>query len=331
MPQPDDIDVAIVALTGVGLRYAGFTALRDVNIRIRPGEFFTLLGPSGCGKTSILRIIGGFQDSTEGQVHIAGAAMTRVPPHRRPVNTVFQGLALFPYLTVVGNVAFGLRMLEWPEADVRDRVNEMLALVNLSDRAAHLPSALSGGQQQRVALARALAPRPRVLLLDEPMSALDLKLRKEMQGELRRLHREAGITFVMVTHDQEEALSLSDRIAVLRDGEVQQVAAPDALYRRPANAFVADFIGEANLIPASELGLTPASARVMLRPEDVRLAAGAGRIGGQAVDARYLGRVVELTVRTKAGSSVRLYVAREDTPPEGAEVRLDWADTAPLC
>ncbi|KIC17277.1 ABC transporter ATP-binding protein [Leisingera sp. ANG-Vp] len=232
-------------------RYGDFTALKRISLTIKDNEFFTLLGPSGCGKTTLLRMIAGFEDVTEGEILLYGDEIEKLPPHQRPVNTVFQNYALFPHMTILENVAFGLEMRGKSKSEARTRAGEMLELVQLSQFAARKPSQLSGGQQQRVALARALAPQPKVLLLDEPLSALDLKLRKAMQLELKHLQRETGITFIFVTHDQEEALTMSDRIAVMSAGEMQQLGSPTEIYEQPRNMFVADFIGETNLLEVS--------------------------------------------------------------------------------
>ncbi|AKS46124.1 spermidine/putrescine transport system ATP-binding protein [Octadecabacter temperatus] len=232
-------------------RYGTFTALQQISLAIRDNEFFTLLGPSGCGKTTLLRMIAGFEDVTEGGIYLFGDEIKTLPPHKRPVNTVFQNYALFPHMTVLENVGFGLEMKGSSRAEAAKRAAEMLELVQLSQFAHRKPSQLSGGQQQRVALARALAPSPKVLLLDEPLSALDLKLRKAMQIELKQLQRETGITFIFVTHDQEEALTMSDRIAVMSAGELQQLGAPRDIYEHPHNMFVADFIGDTNLLEVS--------------------------------------------------------------------------------
>jgi spermidine/putrescine transport system ATP-binding protein len=225
-------------------------AVKSLDLHIQPGEFFTLLGPSGCGKTTTLRLIAGFETPTSGEVFIQGKPMSKTPPNRRPVNTVFQNYALFPHLTVLQNVAFGLAVKRVPRAEREKQAQQALELVRLGGMSDRKPSQLSGGQQQRVALARALVNKPLVLLLDEPLGALDLKLRKAMQIELKQLQEQVGITFVYVTHDQEEALTMSDRIAVMRDGLVQQLGDPVTLYEKPANRFVADFIGESNLIHA---------------------------------------------------------------------------------
>ena len=241
-----------------------FTALRDVSLTIAENEFFTLLGPSGCGKTTLLRSIAGFVYPTAGDISLHGENLLALPPYSRPVNTVFQSYALFPLKTVAENVAFGLQMLNRPKGEIRDTVARMLELVRMESLADRKTTEISGGQQQRVALARALAPSPKVLLLDEPLSALDFKLRKEMQVELKRLQTETGITFVFVTHDQEEALTMSDRIAVMNEGEILQVGAPKEIYEHPAERFVADFIGETNFLAATLLGSTGDSAEIEL-------------------------------------------------------------------
>jgi len=239
-------------------------ALDAVSLTIRENEFFTLLGPSGCGKTTLLRLIAGFEHPTSGQILLDGEDISLLPPFRRPVNTVFQNYALFPHLTVAQNIAFGLEMLDRPKAEIRETVTKVLRLVRMEELAKRRTSQLSGGQQQRVALARALAPRPKVLLLDEPLSALDLKLRKEMQIELKRLQDETGITFVFVTHDQEEALTMSDRTAVMNQGRVLQIGAPREIYDHPSERFVAHFIGETNFLAAEYLGRENGRARVRL-------------------------------------------------------------------
>lgn len=237
--------------------YNGDPAVRGVDLSIRQGEFFSILGPSGCGKTTTLRLIAGFETPTAGEVYIRGQLMTQVPPYRRPANTVFQSYALFSHMTVWENIAFGLKIKKRNQAEIQSRVKEALKLVKMENFANRFPSQLSGGQQQRVALARALVNRPAVLLLDEPLGALDLKLRKEMQVELANLHRDLGLTFVMVTHDQEEALSLSDRIAVMHEGRVEQMGSPHQIYDRPQTPFVAEFIGDTNLIRGKIEGSHP--------------------------------------------------------------------------
>ncbi len=324
-------------------------ALDDVSIQIRKAEFFTLLGPSGCGKTTLLRLIAGFEMPTSGTILLDGADITDLPPNRRPVNTVFQSYALFPHLTVAENVGFGLTMQGRPKAEVKARVAEMLALVKLEAMATRKTSQLSGGQQQRVALARALAPQPKVLLLDEPLSALDLKLRKEMQVELKRLQTETGITFIFVTHDQEEALTMSDRIGVMSAGKLQQVGSPKEIYTRPVNRFVASFIGETNFLPATVVPggvklstgdvvevatMAQGTVTLTVRPEQVRIV-GAGEAG--AISARvkflvYFGTDTHCHLALADGTEV---VARVQSPAsgeagieEGSDVGLRFAPGA---
>lgn len=273
-------------LTGLGRTYgkgaAAHQVLDDINLTIRANEFFTLLGPSGCGKTTLLRLIAGFDQPTTGEIAIFGRNIAGLPPEDRPVNTVFQHYALFPHLTVAQNVGFALRMLGRPQSVIAATVARMMDLVGLEGMEHRRPDQLSGGQKQRVALARALAPGPKILLLDEPLSALDAKLRQRMRSELKALQRETGITFVFVTHDQDEALAMSDRIAVMQGGRVQQLGRPEEIYEFPANRFIADFIGGANLIPArigpqgaeaEGLGVVPATGIIgaevtlVIRPE----------------------------------------------------------------
>ena len=259
-------------------------AVKKLDLDIHPGEFFTLLGPSGCGKTTTLRLIAGFEIPTRGEVLIQGKEVSKVPPNQRPVNTVFQNYALFPHLTVLDNVAFGLAVKRVPRVEREKRAREALELVRLATMGDRKPSQLSGGQQQRVALARALVNKPAVLLLDEPLGALDLKLRKAMQIELKQLQEQVGITFVYVTHDQEEALTMSDRIAVMKDGLVQQLGDPITLYEKPANRFVADFIGESNLLQSRVESLS-ADGRVRLAFGEEHMTASAGdalpSVGGE--------------------------------------------------
>ncbi len=265
-----------------------FMALDDVSVTIRQNEFFTLLGPSGCGKTTLLRVIAGFVDPTEGSVTMEGADLLRLPPHQRPVNTVFQNYALFPHLTVRQNISFGLEMLGKPKAEIASTVDEMMALVQMTKMADRQTAQISGGQQQRVALARALAPKPKVLLLDEPLSALDFKLRKDMQIELKRLQTETGITFVFVTHDQEEALTMSDRIAVMHAGSIRQIGSPHDIYEHPAERFVADFIGDTNFLPVDVTSVKGEVAEVMLssgKSISAR-AVGGGQGGGRTLAVR---------------------------------------------
>lgn len=305
--------------------------IKGLSLDIREGEFFTLLGPSGCGKTTLLRLIAGFETPDSGSLSLDGTSFQRTPAARRPVNTVFQNYALFPHLDVAGNVAFGLRMLNWPRDRIAGRVEEMLKLVRLSDLRHRHIGELSGGQQQRVALARALAPVPKVLLLDEPFSALDLKLRQEMQAELKRIQTALRQTVVFVTHDQEEALSLSDRIAIMRDGEILRCDTPEALYARPADRFVAGFLGDANFIAGRLLSLDasgasvefpegqraiirpgahiPAPGRVciMFRPEDVLPGHGAGLdLTANVAQKTFLGPDLCLHLDLQDGTRVKL-------------------------
>ena len=236
-----------IEIEHVTKRFGDFTAVKDMNLSIRQGEFFSVLGPSGCGKTTTLRMVAGFEQPTEGEIYLANTAVRGVPPYKRPVNTVFQNYALFPHLNVWENVAFGLKRKKVPAPELKQRVNEALEMVEMDSMVQRKPSQLSGGQQQRVALARALVNRPTVLLLDEPLGALDAKLRKAMQLELKKLQSEVGITFIYVTHDQEEALTMSDRIAVMSQGLVEQIGTPADIYENPHTAFVANFIGVSNI------------------------------------------------------------------------------------
>jgi spermidine/putrescine transport system ATP-binding protein len=329
------IDIEGVSKSFATKAHGAFMALDQVSFRILDKEFFTLLGPSGCGKTTLLRLIGGFETPTSGTLRIDGKEMAAVPPQGRPVNTVFQSYALFPHMTVAENVAFGLEMLKVGRGDIEARVRQALAMVRLDDFAQRYPRQLSGGQQQRVALARALAPRPKVLLLDEPLSALDLKLRKEMQSELKRLQRETGITFVLVTHDQEEALAMSDRIAVMSAGHVLQVGGPHEIYDNPANRFVADFIGESNVLPGALLGRSP-EIMIAVRPERISIAPaandnldldGSGRVKGRIESVTFLG--LDTLYEVSLGGDIRLRSRRRDAHPSlgtGAAVVVDWPD-----
>jgi spermidine/putrescine transport system ATP-binding protein len=324
-------EAAAIEARGVSKLFgSSLRALDDVSLAIRPNEFFTMLGPSGCGKTTLLRLFAGFEPPTTGAILLEGRDVSADPPNRRPVNTVFQSYALFPHLTVAENVAFGLEMLRRPKDEVLATVAAMLDLVKLAAMADRRTAQLSGGQQQRVALARALAPRPKVLLLDEPLSALDLKLRREMQTELKRLQLETGITFVFVTHDQEEALTMSDRIAVMSEGRVRQVGDPRAVYDRPADRFVAGFIGESNFLRAEVVGRTGtrailrlaagamveaeseappgAAVTVAVRPEQLEPAeAGAqGALSGALLDLVYAGADTHVRVALPSGETVTM-------------------------
>lgn len=257
MSQPNAVDV-----TNVSKNFGTYQALKTVNFYICENEFFTMLGPSGCGKTTLLRMMAGFETPDTGSIALHGRDIVDIPAHKRRVNTVFQSYALFPHMTLEQNVAFGLENMGWEKARIRARVGEMLERVHMDAFAKRKPAQLSGGQRQRIALARALAPEPEVLLLDEPLSALDLKLRQAMRDELRTLQRDTGITFVFVTHDQEEALDMSDRIAVLGGGEIQQIGTPSQIYEEPNNRFVADFVGETNFIDIDVLEATETTATV---------------------------------------------------------------------
>jgi spermidine/putrescine transport system ATP-binding protein len=263
LPQKAAIDVIHVTKE-FGEGPEKFRALSDVSVSIRQNEFFTLLGPSGCGKTTLLRLIAGFEHPSSGQILLNNDPIEQLPPYKRPVNTVFQNYALFPHMSVAQNIAFGLEMLGKPRDEINKTVNAMLALVQMEPMRNRKISQISGGQQQRVALARALAPKPQVLLLDEPLSALDLKLRREMQIELKRLQMETGITFIFVTHDQEEALTMSDRIAVMSKGRILQVGTPRDIYERPVDRFVAGFIGETNFIDGKPLSVSGSQAQLAM-------------------------------------------------------------------
>ena len=238
----------IIRVEHVSKSFGDKTVLNDVNLYVRKGEFVTILGPSGCGKTTLLRLIAGFQTANEGGIAIAGEDITQTPPHKRPVNTVFQKYALFPHLNVYNNIAFGLKLKKLSDAVIEKKVKQALKMVGLMDYEFRDVDSLSGGQQQRVAIARAIVNEPEVLLLDEPLAALDLKMRKDMQMELKEMHKSLGITFVYVTHDQEEALTLSDTIVVMSEGKIQQIGTPTDIYNEPVNSFVADFIGESNIL-----------------------------------------------------------------------------------
>ncbi|MFJ9084483.1 MULTISPECIES: ABC transporter ATP-binding protein [unclassified Streptomyces] len=331
--------------------------VRGVDLSIGEGEFFSLLGPSGCGKTTTLRMIAGFEEPTSGQILLHGRDMVGVPPNQRDINMVFQSYALFPHLSVADNVAFGLRRKRVPKDEIRDRVEKILHTVELADKADRRPRQLSGGQQQRVALARALVNRPRALLLDEPLGALDLKLRQSMQLELKRIQREVGITFIYVTHDQAEALTMSDRIAVMNNGVVEQVASPREVYEKPATAFVAGFIGTSNLVggrlssvetdsgvvdfgdgqrvtvPLDAAHDVGASVELTVRPEKITLTTGpadtASRIRGTVREVVYLGTSTSYTVDTGPGVEMTVFQPNDGTalvfPDRGDTVWLSWA------
>jgi spermidine/putrescine transport system ATP-binding protein len=346
-----------IALEGVSKHFGKVGAVHDVSLAIGDGEFFSLLGPSGCGKTTTLRMIAGFESPDEGRVLLHGDDVTNVSPNRRPVNMVFQQYALFPHMSIYDNVAFGLKVKRVPRAEHRSRIDAMLKVVELEGMERRRARQLSGGQQQRVALARALVNRPAALLLDEPLGALDVKLRKQMQLELKRIQSELGTTFVYVTHDQEEALAMSDRIAVMNGGRVEQIGSPREIYEHPASAFVADFIGSLNaleadvdelvggfavarlgederiVVPAGSQARSGDSLRVAVRPERVRIGPagapgpdGGSRVEGTIDEIVYLGMYTQFHVETPAGRIVCHRLADEPLGPfeAGTRVTLSW-------
>ena len=342
--HPGTGQLSLVALTK---RFGTFAAVDAIDLEIPPGAFFSLLGPSGCGKTTTLRMIAGFEEPTSGQVLLDGRDIVRTPPSKRPVNTVFQSYALFPHLRVFDNVAFGLRRAGVAKDEVVRRTNEVIELVQLSGFERRKPGQLSGGQQQRVALARALVLKPAVLLLDEPLGALDAKLRRQLQVELKQLQAQVGITFVYVTHDQEEALTMSDRIAVINHGRIEQAASPKDLYEEPANAFVADFLGVSNLMDATVAGPAGSAARVSLsdsfsvdvlrgdlalrgpvkvviRPERIGVepagTPGPNRVPGLLSNVVYLGSSLQLAIQLASGHAVTAVV-----PNTGEEAASAWS------
>jgi spermidine/putrescine transport system ATP-binding protein len=351
-------ETSSVALRGVTKRFDGFLAVDDLSLELAAGEFFTLLGPSGCGKTTTLRMIAGFERPSAGEIWIEGEDVAALPPHRRPTNTVFQSYALFPHLSVKDNVGFGLKRKRVGKEEAAERVAAELQRVGLAAEANRRPAQLSGGMQQRVALARALVNLPKVLLLDEPLGALDLKLRKGLQVELKRIQREVGITFVYVTHDQEEALTMSDRIAVMNRGRVEQVGVPEDVYERPATTFVAGFIGVSNLMPATvsgagkvklehgpevagdtgEMGagegcfavVRPEKLRVELVGEGVASSNGLPRVEGVVESSLYLGTATQIVVGLDEDVRMTVLVPNADEaerqrlPGGGARVTLSW-------
>ena len=355
--------VPAIDLVGIAKRFESrrgtVTAVERVDLTIGEGEFFSLLGPSGCGKTTTLRMIGGFEEPTEGQILLYGRDVVGVPPNHRDVNMVFQSYALFPHMSVFDNVAFGLRRKSVDKHQTVRRVNEMLELVQLEGKSDRRPRELSGGQQQRVALARALVNRPRALLLDEPLAALDLKLRQAMQLELKRIQREVGITFIFVTHDQNEALTMSDRLVVMNAGRIEQLGSPREIYERPRTRFVAGFIGTSNLITGTVRSLDASTAvldtaadetvivpdamsvgatvgqplHVTVRPEKIRLtpqhpAPGMCAVRGRVTEVVYLGTSTQYAVTTPQGSELLVFVQNlsdsTDLAERGAEVWLSW-------
>lgn len=349
--------VPIISIRNITKEFPGVMAVDDVSFDIEPNEFFALLGPSGCGKTTLLRMIAGFETPTSGQIIIDGQDISDVPANQRPVNMVFQSYAVFPHMTVADNVAYGLKVTGTPAEEIKQRVGEALSMVKLAEQVNRKPDQLSGGQRQRVALARALVKRPKVLLLDEPLSALDAKLREQMQLELAHLQEHVGITFIIVTHDQDEALSMADRIAVMQRGIVDQIAPPDALYESPANRFVADFIGKVNLIEGEVAGAKGKSVTVntvefgkvqipcegnaegkvtlAVRPEKVRISKTAPKsktiIGteGRIADWAYYGDMSHMFVETKDGLRLGVVIQNEtrktvDAVDIGDNVHVHW-------
>ena len=351
------MSIGQITLTSVTKRFSDTVAVDNVSLQVEGGEFFSLLGPSGCGKTTTLRIIGGFVYPTTGEVRINGEIMAETPPYRRPVNTVFQNYALFPHKTVAQNIAFGLQMKKTTKAEITDAVERSLDLIQLPGYDDRKPSELSGGERQRVALARALINEPTILLLDEPLSALDLKLRKQMQSELKALQRKVGITFVYVTHDQGEALALSDRIAVMNEGKILQVGTPAEIYDSPQNRFVADFIGTSNFLegtlisknevtlttePTSNVVCTPTSdipinspVTIAIRPERINLRMTPASdvlnlLRGVIQDESYLGTTLQYTVQTDYPTPLIVHQQNTGTKGEhrfqrGDTVYLHWA------
>jgi spermidine/putrescine transport system ATP-binding protein len=342
--------VADVRLEDVVKRFDGTVAVDGISVEIPRGSFFALLGPSGCGKTTTLRMIGGFEEPTSGRILLGAEDVVGLPPYKRDVNTVFQSYALFPHMTVEGNLAFGLERRGLDKSQVKARVGEMLELVGLAGFGRRKPRQLSGGQQQRVALGRALVNHPRVLLLDEPLGALDLKLRKQMQLELKRIQNEIGITFVHVTHDQEEAMTMADTIAVMNAGRIEQLGHPQELYERPATAYVAGFLGISNLLPGTVEGSdairledgTVVRANVNgqagavaagVRPEKITIGAGGGanELAGTISETAYIGVATQVVVKTAAGT-VHVFAQNIDAggrvPAPGSNVMLSWSPEA---
>jgi len=318
-------------------------ALKDVSFTLKEGEILSVLGPSGCGKTTLLRLIAGFEQPNQGEILLFGDHLEGLEPYQRPVNTVFQSYSLFPHMSIAENIGFGLKMQGKSQTEISNTVSEMLELVKMVEYGDRMPNQLSGGQQQRIALARALAPRPKVLLLDEPLSALDLKLRQAMRHELKRLQRDTGITFVFVTHDQEEAMSMSDRIAVMAQGSIQQLDAPETIYERPCNEFVANFIGDVNLIEASVSEFHPGElvcqwaksrivaansattadlssenkVRLAVRPEKIRLVKkDQGHANANVLESMYMGTDRYITVACDHGEDLEIRVQNSDVSGE---------------
>jgi len=339
-------NTSLLSIRSVAKHFGKNVVLRDITLEIAEGEFLTILGESGSGKTTLLRILAGFEQATSGEVWMAGQRLDTQPPYRRLVNTVFQSYALFPHMTVEDNVAYGLRIAKRSAAEIQSRVSEALAKVKMSAYAKSKPSKISGGQQQRIALARALVNRPRLLLLDEPLSALDANLRRQMQVELKALQREVGITFIFVTHDQEEAMVMSDRIALLRLGELEQVASPREIYTRPATAYTAQFIGHTNLLKANVnngaatsgalIWLTSATdgpALFSLRPESIRVAtgaAGAVRFAARVRDQVFHGANELWRVECGDGQILTLRIASRPVTDGQVELEFSPNDAVPV-
>lgn len=362
--QPTNQKPVLLQIRHLSKSYGDTQILQNINLDIYDGEFLTLLGPSGCGKTTLLRLIGGFELPNAGSLQLEGVDIAGLPAEKRPINTVFQQYALFPHMNVYDNIAYGLKLKGVPKTEIDQRVREALAMVQLDHTINRRPQDLSGGQQQRIAIARAVVNRPKMLLLDEPLSALDAKLREQMQSELKRLQRELGITFVFVTHDQQEALSMSDRIAVMKNGVFQQIDTPIGIYESPANLFTASFIGETNLFKGKVLEVNPASIKVevveqndgfhpirelprpkfdvqvgqnvnlLLRPEDIRvyyIHEGHEGLIGNVVDSAYKGSTLDSVIRLKNGNIVKTSEYFNEDDPNfnyklGQEVRIDWVD-----
>ena len=362
--SPPVVTDSLVELRSLTKRFGDFVAIDDVSLHIGAGEFLTLLGASGSGKTTTLRMIAGFEQPTAGEIWMDGRPIHFLPPYKRNINTVFQNYALFPHMSVWDNVSYGLRMRHVAKPEITERVGQVLEMVHLEQLARRAPRQLSGGQQQRVALARALVNRPKVLLLDEPLGALDLKLRKEMQLELKHLQTQVGITFVYVTHDQEEALTMSNRIALMRAGRIEQLGSPQDIYDRPATRYVADFIGETNLLPARVASPVPAgSGRVTLivdgqpllapapasatsagqevwlsvRPEGMSLVNGAtpqdhNVLDGTVEEGIYAGSLTKLRLRLKDGATLVLHLGPSDhAVPVGRTARVAWPVDHGVC
>ncbi|MDE2739554.1 MAG: ABC transporter ATP-binding protein [Paracoccaceae bacterium] len=352
----DNNQLVAIEFQKVVKKFGSFTAIHKANLKIHDNEFFTLLGPSGCGKTTLLRMVAGFENVTEGNIFLFGKEFMHLPPNKRSVNTVFQQYALFPHMTVFENVAFGLKMRGWAKDDIQPTVWKMLDLVRLRPFAERKPNQLSGGQQQRAALVRAIAPQPKVLLLDEPLSALDLKLRQAMRLELKQLQQETGITFVFVTHDQEEALAMSDRIAVMSEGVIQQIGKAQEIYESPKNEIVANFIGETNILQATLLELNDEEAKyqiaedfiitgdcvsglvknqevkILLRPEKIRIGTSDNQVDsiqGTIQQSMYLGTDTEYQIRVPGEKALKVRdqngFERRELLPAGSEVSLSFS------